>query len=247
MNDFHHRLEREIPRLRRYARALTRNAVRADDLVQETLVRALYKGHLWQPGTDLRAWLFTIMHNQNVNEIRRAIRDDATVDLENCSAILTATTDPTASRQLCELDQALAQLPEEQRQVILLVGLEGVSYEDAAAILDVPIGTIRSRLSRGRESLRKLMDMEVKPANSAALRNLGPRRSGDATQPSLPRNTHSQGSTDHSRPAPQTRNGLHPGIRSGTFMLGLGEVIRQSVRNCRSLHHEDQTRKLYEL
>jgi len=180
MNDFHHRLEREIPRLRRYARALTRNAVRADDLVQETLVRALYKGHLWQPGTDLRAWLFTIMHNQNVNEIRRAIRDDATVDLGNCSAILTATTDPTASRQLCELDQALAQLPEEQRQVILLVGLEGVSYEDAAAILDVPIGTIRSRLSRGRESLRKLMDMDVKPASSAASRNFTPRHSADA-------------------------------------------------------------------
>jgi RNA polymerase sigma-70 factor, ECF subfamily len=179
MNDFHHRLEEEIPRLRRYARALTRNAVRADDLVQETLVRALYKGHLWQPGTDLRAWLFTIMHNQNVNEIRRAIRDD-TIDLENCTAILTATTDPTASRQLCELDQALAQLPEEQRQVILLVGLEGMSYEDAAAILDVPIGTIRSRLSRGRESLRKLMDMEVKPASSAASRNFTPRHSADA-------------------------------------------------------------------
>jgi RNA polymerase sigma-70 factor, ECF subfamily len=180
MNDFHHRLEREIPRLRRYARALTRNAVRADDLVQETLVRALYKEHLWQPGTDLRAWLFTIMHNQNVNEIRRAIRDDTTVDLENCSAILTATTDPTASRQLRELDHALAQLPEEQRQVILLVGLEGMSYEDAAAILDVPIGTIRSRLSRGREALRKLMDMDVKPASSAAFRNFIPKRSGDA-------------------------------------------------------------------
>ena len=180
MNDFHHRLEREVPRLRRYARALTRNAVRADDLVQETLVRALHKEHLWQRGTDLRAWLFTIMHNQNVNEIRRAIRDDATVDLENCSAILTARTDPTASRQLRELDHALAQLPEEQRQVILLVGLEGMSYEDAAAILDVPIGTIRSRLSRGRESLRKLMDMDVKPASSATLRNFTPRHSGDA-------------------------------------------------------------------
>jgi RNA polymerase sigma-70 factor, ECF subfamily len=176
MNDFHHRLEREIPRLRRYARALTRNAVRADDLVQETLVRALYKEHLWQPGTDLRAWLFTIMHNQNVNEIRRAIRDDATVDLESCSAILTATTDPTASRQLHELDHALGQLPEEQRQVILLVGLEGMSYEDAAAILDVPIGTIRSRLSRGRESLRKLMEMDVKPASSKAF----PNQPGDA-------------------------------------------------------------------
>jgi RNA polymerase sigma-70 factor (ECF subfamily) len=178
MTDFHHRLEGEIPRLRRYARALTRNAVRADDLVQETLVRALHKEHLWQPGTDLRAWLFTIMHNQNVNEIRRTIRDDGTVDLENCSAILTATTDPTASRQLRELDHALAQLPEEQRQVILLVGLEGTSYEEAAAILDVPIGTIRSRLSRGRESLRNLMDMDIRPASSS--RNFTPKHSADA-------------------------------------------------------------------
>ena len=181
MTDFHHRLKQEIPRLRRYARALTRNAVRADDLVQETLVRALRKEHLWQAGTNLRAWLFTIMHNQNVNDIRRAMRDD-TVDLENCSERLTATTDPTASHQLRELDHALARLPEEHRQVILLVGLEGMSYEDAAAILDVPIGTIRSRLSRGRESLRKLMDMEAKSANSADVRNFTPRPSTDAPQ-----------------------------------------------------------------
>jgi RNA polymerase sigma-70 factor (ECF subfamily) len=181
MTDFHHRLEQEIPRLRRYARALTRNAVRADDLVQETLVRALRKEHLWQAGTNLRAWLFTIMHNQNVNDVRRAMRDD-TVDLENCSERLTATTDPTASHQLRELDHALARLPEEHRQVILLVGLEGMSYEDAAAILDVPIGTIRSRLSRGRESLRKLMDMEAKSATSADVRNFTPRHSTDAPQ-----------------------------------------------------------------
>jgi RNA polymerase sigma-70 factor (ECF subfamily) len=164
MNDFHRRLEEEIPRLRRYARALTRNVPRADDLLQETLARALRKEHLWQPGTDLRAWLFTIMHNQNVNEVRRAIRDGGAVDVEDCSAILIATTDPTASRQLRELDHALAQLPEEQRQVILLVGLEEMSYEEAATILDVPVGTIRSRLSRGRDALRELMDIEAKPA-----------------------------------------------------------------------------------
>lgn len=107
MNDFHRRLEEEIPPLRRYARALTRNVPRADDLLQETLARALRKEHLWQPGTDLRAWLFTIMHNQNVNEIRHAMRDGGTVDIGDCSAILIATTDPTASRQLRELDHAL--------------------------------------------------------------------------------------------------------------------------------------------
>ena len=162
MSEFHRLIEQEIPRLRRYARALTRNADRADDLVQDTLTRAIAKAHIWQPGTDIRAWLFTIMHNQNVNEVRRAIRDHANVDVEEC-AKLVATTDPTASRQLRELERALAQMLEEQRQVVLLVGLEGMSYEDAAAILNVPIGTIRSRLSRGRESLRKLLDMNVKP------------------------------------------------------------------------------------
>jgi RNA polymerase sigma-70 factor, ECF subfamily len=168
MNDFNRRLEEEIPRLRRYARALTRNPAQADDLVQDTLTRAIHKAHLWQPGTNLRAWLFTIMHNQNVNEVRRAMRDGATVDLQTCSQTLVATTDPTASRQLRELEHALGELPADQRQVILLVGLEGVSYEDAAAILKVPVGTIRSRLSRGREGLRKLMNMEDKRADSVA-------------------------------------------------------------------------------
>src|SRR5438552_12161625 len=127
----------------------------------------------------MTAWLFTIMHNQNVNEVRRAIRDAATVDLENCSASLTATTDPTASRQLCELDHALAQLQEEHRQVILLVGLEGMSYEDAAAILSIPIGTIRSRLSRGRDALRKLMGMEIGAESAAPVRNLAPEHLAD--------------------------------------------------------------------
>src|SRR5262252_903921 len=160
INDFQRRLEEEIPRLRRYARALTRNATLADDLVQDTLTRAIQKEHLWLRGTDLRAWLFTIMHNQNVNQIRRLMSDSATVNLEACSQCLVATTDPTASRQLRELERALGELPEDQREVILLVGLEGVSYDQAAAILNVPVGTVRSRLSRGRDALRKLLNME---------------------------------------------------------------------------------------
>jgi RNA polymerase sigma-70 factor (ECF subfamily) len=107
-------LEQEIPRLRRYARALTRSADRADDLVQDTLVRALNKGHLWQPGTDIRAWLFTIMHNQFVNTVRRDARESATIDIEYVLSTLVATTDPTARRQPAELDRALARLPAEQ-------------------------------------------------------------------------------------------------------------------------------------
>jgi RNA polymerase sigma-70 factor (ECF subfamily) len=120
---------------------------------------AVARGLLRQTGTDIRAWLFTIMHNQNVNAVRRAIRDEAGVDIDQISSPLVATTDPTASRQLCELDRALASLGDEQREVILLVGLEGMSYEDAAAILSVPVGTVRSRLSRGRDMLHSLLDM----------------------------------------------------------------------------------------
>jgi RNA polymerase sigma-70 factor (ECF subfamily) len=166
---FHQLVEQEIPRLRRYARALTRNADRADDLVQDTLLRAIAKAHLWQPGTDLRAWLFTVMHNQHVNAVRRAMRDEGAIDIDQVSSSLVATTDPTGSRQLHELDRALGCLPDEQRAVILLVGLEGMSYETAADILRVPIGTVRSRLSRGRDALRRLMglpagaDREARP------------------------------------------------------------------------------------
>jgi RNA polymerase sigma-70 factor (ECF subfamily) len=157
MYEFRRLLEHEIPRLRRYARALTRDSNRADDLVQDTLVRGLAKAHLWQPGTDLRAWLFTIMHNQYVNDIRRAAREPATVDVDQLASTLAVTTDPTASRQLNELDSALSQLSKGQREVVLLVGLEGMSYDEAAKILHVPIGTIRSRLGRAREALRSLM------------------------------------------------------------------------------------------
>jgi RNA polymerase sigma-70 factor, ECF subfamily len=159
VSKFHQLVEQEIPRLRRYARALTRSAERADDLVQDTLLRALAKAHLWQPGTDLRAWLFTVMHNQHVNLVRRAMRDEGAVDIDQLSSSLVATTDPTASRQLHELDRALGSLPEEQRAVILLVGLEGMSYEAASEVLNVPIGTVRSRLSRGRDALRRLMGL----------------------------------------------------------------------------------------
>jgi RNA polymerase sigma-70 factor (ECF subfamily) len=177
-------VEREIPRLRRYARALTRASDRADDLVQDTLVRALTKGHLWQPGTDFRAWLFTIMHNQFVNTVRRDVREAARVDLEQISSTVAATTDPTTSWQLRELDRALALLPDEQREVLLLVGLEGMAYESAAQILGVPIGTVRSRLSRGRETLRRLIGRqeEPKPASEATPRNVVPTQARGASR-----------------------------------------------------------------
>ena len=157
MADIHRQIESEIPRLRRYARALTRDAFAADDLVQDSLTRALGKLHLWQEGTDLRAWLFTILHNQYVSHVRRAVREGIAVGLSDGEPLLTRAPPQGHRLELRDLERAMARLPAEQRTVILLIGLEGMRYEEVAAVLDVPIGTVRSRLSRGRRALRRLM------------------------------------------------------------------------------------------
>lgn len=149
-------IEEQIPRLRRYARALTGDRSSADDLVQDTLERALSRFHLWRHGSDLRAWLFTIMHNIFINQARTRLRQrheslEATAALDAMQA-----PDPDWL-QLRDLDSALAQLPHEQRTVLLLVGLEQFTYEEAAQVLKIPIGTVMSRLSRGRERLRAVL------------------------------------------------------------------------------------------
>src|SRR5215471_4876092 len=159
MSDFALMLEAEIPRLRRYARALTRDAARADDLVQNCLTRALAKRHLWQVGTDLRAWLFTILHNQHVNDVRRSAREGLVVPVEDMEPVLTVQPNAMAALELRDLEVAIAKLPLEQRQVILLAGLEEMRYDQIAEALNVPVGTVRSRLSRGRDHLRRLMGM----------------------------------------------------------------------------------------
>jgi RNA polymerase sigma-70 factor, ECF subfamily len=166
MTDIARLLEPEIPRLRRYARALTRDTTRADDLVQNCLARAVAKQHLWQEGTDLRAWLFTILHNQHVNDVRRSAREGVAVPVEEMAAALPVEANAIDALALRDLHRAMGRLPEEQRQVILLVGLEGLRYEQAAQILDVPVGTVRSRLSRGRDTLRVLMGMPEKTAET---------------------------------------------------------------------------------
>ena len=162
MNDFGRMVEEHIPRLRRYARALTRDVSRADDLVQDCLARAVAKQKLFQPGTDLRAWLFTLLHNQYVNEVRRSSNQGAQIGLDEAPACpIESNTMP--SLELRDLRRAMAKVPAEQRQVILLVGLEGMAYEEVARILNVPVGTVRSRLSRGRDLLRFLMGIKEKP------------------------------------------------------------------------------------
>lgn len=160
MADTYSEIEAEIPRLRRYARALTRDVFAADDLVQDCLTRALGKLHLWQTGTDLRAWLFTILHNQYVNYVRRSVREGAAVGLADNEPLLTCAPQQGHRLELRDLERAIAKLPEEQRSAILLVGLEGMRYEEVAAVLGVPVGTIRSRLSRGREALRRLVGVD---------------------------------------------------------------------------------------
>jgi RNA polymerase sigma-70 factor, ECF subfamily len=143
-----------LPRLRRYARALTRDPARADDLVQDTLERALVKLDLWRPGTDLRAWLFALMHNVFVNQVRAQGPREADLEEARDVAVSGSQLDALALR---DIHAALARLPVEQREVVLLVGLEQFGYAEAAGILGVPLGTVMSRLSRGRDRLRRIL------------------------------------------------------------------------------------------
>ena len=145
-----------IPRLRRYARALTGERSRADDLVQDTLERAMIKFHLWQPGSDLRAWLFAIMHNTFVNQLR-AQPAGMTGELDDEALSLADRPTQNDWLEVRDLQAALLRLPEEQREVLLLVGLEQMTYEESAGVLGIPMGTVMSRLSRARGRLRVLL------------------------------------------------------------------------------------------
>lgn len=160
-------LEAQIPSLRRYARALTGDAWAADDLVQDTLERACDRWQLWTAGSDLRAWLFTLMHNLFVDGARRALRQQAAhrVDIDEVAHELAA---PGAEPgQALDLQRCLLRLPPEQREVLLLVTLQDLRYEDVARVTGVPVGTVMSRLSRARARLRELMDGAA-PAGAAA-------------------------------------------------------------------------------
>ena len=149
-------LGQHIPRLRRYARALTGDRARADDLVQDTFERALVKFHLWQPDSDMRAWLFTIMHNVYVNQLR-SNRSGMTIALDDETVMPSMRATQSDRLELQDLQVALLRVPDEQREVLLLVGLEQMTYGEAAGVLGIPIGTVMSRLSRARERLRALL------------------------------------------------------------------------------------------
>ena len=150
-----------VPRLRRYARALAGNRDDADDLVQDTLERAWTKAALWRGVVDMRGWLFGIMHNLHVDGVRRPRLATQSID-DDTPEVATA---PTQGERLAVLDlqAALDQLPIEQKEIVLLVALEDMAYADVAKTLGIPIGTVMSRLSRGRERLRALMDGRDSP------------------------------------------------------------------------------------
>jgi RNA polymerase sigma-70 factor (ECF subfamily) len=151
-------IETLVPALRRYARALTGNADRADDLVQDCLERAITKQSLWRPIGPLRPWLFTIMINLHRNDRRRrrAAPEPEALDVLPFEPASPA---PQGTRlALAETAAALDRLPAEQREALLLVALEGMSYAEAAGVLGIPVGTLMSRIGRAREALRALVD-----------------------------------------------------------------------------------------
>jgi len=151
-------VERHIPDLRRYARALLRDQNDADELVQECLERALARRHFWHGIRDLRAYLFTILHNAYVDLLSSRRRAGISVDLDQVVTRLARPAPQPVSLELRDLSRALDALPAEQKEIVLLIGLEGMSYQQAAEVLEIPLGTVMSRLSRGREALRRMME-----------------------------------------------------------------------------------------
>ena len=159
------RVEQCIPALRRYAWALRRNRDDADDLVHDCLVRALDKLHTRREDADVRAWLFTIMHNLSVSQYRRnkarPVTEPFAEDTDSVGSLRANQEDRLLWRDML---RGLELLSEDQRSVVLLVSVEDLSYAEAAAVLGVPVGTIMSRLARGRERLREYTDSDTRPA-----------------------------------------------------------------------------------
>lgn len=152
-----------IPRLRRYARALVGERAGADDLVQDTVERGWVRLASWRGGSDMRAWLFSIMHNVHIDQVRRPLL--STESLSEETSLPMAPGNPSTGLELRDMDTALRQLPDEQREILLLVVLEEMSYDEVARTLNIPIGTVMSRLSRAREKLRA--NMEGRPYSAA--------------------------------------------------------------------------------
>lgn len=158
MNQVYSEIQNHIGDLKRYAHALTRNPTAAEDLVQEALARALSKSHLFRPGTDLRAWLFTILHNQHISDMRRRGANATTVDPDLLAQILSCRPDQDHGLILRAVEGALERLPEKQRSLINLMALDEMTYHQAAERTGLKVGTVKSRISRGRAKLRTALE-----------------------------------------------------------------------------------------
>jgi RNA polymerase sigma-70 factor, ECF subfamily len=146
-----------IPFLRAFARSLCGNQEMADDLAQETLVKAWQARNMFAPGTNLKAWLFTILRNQFYSDRRRAWRQ-APWDQDAAERIPGSTAEQSWAAELSDTTRALSQLSDEQREALILVGAGGFSYEDAAAICHCAVGTVKSRVARARKSLLSILE-----------------------------------------------------------------------------------------
>lgn len=156
-SDFHKDLVKEIPHLRAFARSLMRNQCLADDLVQATLLRALDRLHLFQEGTNLRAWLFTIERNLYYTELRKYRNEVEDIDGQHAGRLTTPARHIEAL-EFQDFEAALAALPETQREALVLVGAAGASYEEAAEICGCAVGTVKSRINRGRARLSAALE-----------------------------------------------------------------------------------------
>ncbi|MFN3232266.1 MAG: RNA polymerase sigma factor [Alphaproteobacteria bacterium] len=151
-------LENEIPGLRRFARARVGNPDLADDLVQDCLERAIKKFDQYQRGTNLRAWLFTILRNLQISHYRKMSRRPEDTLIEDAEADTSVAASQEISIEFWEMQQRFEKLSEADQEVLMLVAVQGMKYDEAASILGVPIGTVRSRLSRARTKLKELYE-----------------------------------------------------------------------------------------
>jgi RNA polymerase sigma-70 factor, ECF subfamily len=170
-------IEPHLTRLTRYARSLVRNPVQADDLVQDTVMRALEKAHLYETNTNLRGWLVTIMHNEHVNSVRRSMRGAILVSDEDLGELGHSPTQE-APVELREIRGAVQRLPRDQREPLLLHWLHGLKYDEIAQQMGLPIGTVQSRISRARKALRLMLDT---PDSGLGLANHAMRRDATAS------------------------------------------------------------------
>ena len=163
-------IEAEIPYLRRYARALTGGAEAADDLVQDSLERAIARFDQFRSGTNLRAWLFTIVHNMRCDQHRRLVRRPMEIPIDDASQHASTRASQADALHLADFRRAFGRLSEPHREVLALVGLEGLDYQRAAVILGVEVGTVKSRVFRAREALRREQELLEQPVPRAMWR-----------------------------------------------------------------------------